>query len=316
MPDKRNLIVLFDGTWNIPDQVDEDANLEAPTNVAKMSNALAYLNGLQRQHYEEGVGTGFMESLPGGILGAGIRLRLLRGYSFLQERYADPEFSRAANRVFIFGFSRGAYTARLLAHLLDWSGIPINSADCEQGLACFLDRKRVSFRTKSAPFFKVPIEMLGVWDTVKSALIRDYADTLLPRCVAAGYHAMAIDEKRTGFSVLRWKKNPRAAEMWFAGVHSDVGGGYARAGLSDFALQWMIDKARAHGLKFKVSELNNIKPDPLSAQHDSYEGWELLGPNPRKVMDPDLIHQSVQQKLASGYIPAAARWPQNPHYAT
>jgi uncharacterized protein (DUF2235 family) len=315
MADIRNLVVLFDGTWNTPQQIDDER--EAPTNVSKLSNALASLNGQQRQHYEEGVGTGFEESLPGGILGSGIRERLLKGYSFLQEMYSDGEFGREDNKVFIFGFSRGAYTARLLCHLINWSGIPGQPADCEAGLAAFLDGKKAAKLKKSGRFFDIPVEMVGVWDTVKSAPIKDHKDAVLPKAVLSGYHAMALDEKRRFFPVLRWKKNdPRVRELWFAGVHCDVGGGYARTGLSDTALRWMIDQARTHGLKFKVSEIDKIKPDPLAAQHDSFKGWELLGKKRRQVMDPDLIHESVKQKIAAGYSPDVTRWPEDPHYST
>jgi uncharacterized protein (DUF2235 family) len=310
MADIRNLVMLFDGTWNTPDQKED--NIEAPTNVKKMSDAIAGLDGKQRQHYEEGVGTGFQEHLAGGMIGKGITDRLLKGYSFLQERYTDVDFSKEDNRVFIFGFSRGAYTARLLCHLINWSGAPTESTDCEEGLSLFLDGKNASKLKSSGRFFDVPVEMVGVWDTVKSATIKNYKDTILPKAVVAGYHAMALDEKRKHFPVLRWLKDAdRVNEMWFAGVHCDVGGGYARSGLSDITLSWMIEKARTHGLKFKVNEVNKIKPDPLSEIHDSYKGWELLGKKPREVMDSDLIHESVEQKIAAGYRPEPARWPKN-----
>lgn len=314
MADTRKLVVLFDGTWNTPDQ--KEGKLEAFTNVRKMSAAIACLDGQQRQHYEEGVGTGFQERLAGGIFGKGIKACLLNGYSFLQERYADNDYNNGNNSVFVFGFSRGAYTARLLCHLIDWSGIPKSSRDCETGVAMFLNGDRMSMMKRSGRFFDIPVEMIGVWDTVKAAPIRDYRDTTLPKSVVSGYHAMAIDEKRSLFSVLRWRKDAkRVNEMWFAGVHSDVGGGYARSGLSDITLAWMIDKAMAHGLKFKIRELDKILPDPLAQTHDSYKGFKILGKRPRKVMPRDLVHESVRKKIAAGYNPDAARWPAHPCYS-
>lgn len=316
MADIRNLVVFFDGTWNKPDNTGEE--LEAATNVQKMSMAIASLNGGQRQHYEEGVGTGFQEYLAGGVIGAGITDRLLKGYSFLQEMYSDSDYNKEDNRVFIFGFSRGAYIARLLSNLIDWSGIPTDSKDCETGMASFLDGENASTLKDSGRFFNIPIEMVGVWDTVKTALINDYNDTMLPQAVVSGYHAMAIDEKRFTFPVLRWSNiDSRMNEMWFAGVHSDVGGGYSQSGLSNIALRWMIEKARSHGLKFKVKVVNTIKPDPLAEKHDSYKDWYWKVPpqNPRNVMDRDLVHESVKQKIDADYTPDAARWPANPCYS-
>ncbi|HCE46432.1 MAG TPA: hypothetical protein DET40_23050 [Lentisphaeria bacterium] len=314
MADTRKLVVLFDGTWNIPGQTDH--GLESPTNVAKFSKALASLNGMQRQQYEEGVGTGFEEYLPGGILGEGITYRLLKAYSFLQERYADKEFNHEDNRVFIFGFSRGAYTARLLSHLIDWSGVPKRSKDCEEGVSRFLERQPADDLRRSGGFFDIHVEMVGVWDAVKTALLGDYNDSRLPLTVAAGYHAMAIDEKRAAFPVLRWESDGRVKQMWFAGVHSNVGGGYADSGLSDIALQWMIYQARDHGLKFKTNVVNTFKPDPLGELRDSYREFGLPGENRREVLDGDLVHESVQQRIAAGtYSPDVAQWPANPCYS-
>jgi uncharacterized protein (DUF2235 family) len=315
MANSRNLIVLFDGTWNTP--TNKDGTVEASSNVAKFSSTLAACGGMQRQHYEEGVGTDFQERLGGGALGMGIKALVLRGYSFLQEMYADPDFKREDNKVFIFGFSRGAYTARLLGHLIDWTGIPKESRDCEEGVSLFLDGKGAGAQKGSGRFFEVRVEMVGVWDTVKTAAIRDYRDAKLPKAVVAGYHAMALDEKRALFPVLRWKgAKDRAKEMWFAGVHSNVGGGYADSGLSDIALRWMIDSAREHGLKFKRNEVEKFMPNPLGQQRDSFKEASLPGKKPRRIRNGDLIHQSVEKRMAAGigYKPVANNWPSNPCY--
>ena len=88
----------------------------------------------------------------------------------------------------------------------------------------------------------MPIEMVGVWDTVKATNDEDYDDNRLAPNVLHGYHAMAIDERRKPFPVLKWRKERRVLEVWFAGVHSDVGGGYEAAGLADVALRWMMGR--------------------------------------------------------------------------
>ena len=160
--------------------------------------------------------------------------------------------------------------------------------------------------------------MVGVWDTVKATNDPDYHDQELSGNVVAGYHAMAIDEKRKFFPVLRWKRDQRVLQAWFAGVHSDVGGGYANPGLSDIALNWMIYRAIGHGLKFKKSYLDeHVSPRPSAAIHDSFKGiWKPLGENERKILKTDFVHRAVAERLEKkpGYrpqnLPAEPRyWP-------
>ncbi|MCW8892244.1 MAG: DUF2235 domain-containing protein, partial [Deltaproteobacteria bacterium] len=116
----RKLIIGCDGTWN-------DTDTSALTNVAKILNACASRN--QAVHYEEGVGTAHWEALPGGIYGKGLDRQILGAYRFLWRRFADKDWGKEANRVFIFGFSRGAYAARRLAGLISQCGVPKRAKD-------------------------------------------------------------------------------------------------------------------------------------------------------------------------------------------
>ncbi len=304
----RNLVVGCDGTWN-------DAGSGSATNVVKILNACAAKN--QELHYEEGVGTAHWEALPGGIYGKGLDRQILGAYRFLRRRFTDSDWDRNSNRIFIFGFSRGSYAARRLSGLIAHCGIPVKPADIELAWQLYLkrDKKSIEALKKKDRLFEFPIEMLGVWDTVKTTTDEDYDDNKLPACVVTGYHAMAIDEARKFFPVLKWNKDTRVQQLWFAGVHSDIGGGYSESGLSDIALQWMVDSACSHGLKFKVAAINKLKRNPRGTLHNSYDGiWEAFGKRTRVIADSALIHESVKQRIQSIPDYKPKNLPHNPNY--
>ncbi|MFZ2655586.1 MAG: DUF2235 domain-containing protein [Victivallales bacterium] len=303
----RKLIIGCDGTNNEPEQLDNGQ--PAPTNVTKFLNLLHGDRGKQIPFYEEGVGTRAWEALPGGMYGYGLDKRILACYRFLRKRFADSDWDRDENKVFLFGFSRGAYTVRRLAGLIAHSGIPVKSADEELGWELYKGKDNASSDKlkKEGRFFDIPVEMIGVWDTVKATNDDDYHDSQLSQNVASGYHAMAIDEIRKFFPVLKWDDDVRVLQVWFAGVHSDIGGGYAQSGLSDIALQWMIDRSMEHGLIFKARVSQDVIPDASGFIHNSYEGkWLLFGENKRTIPATDLIHYSVKERLENasvGYKP-------------
>ena len=112
----RKLVLGRDGTWNEPGE---------PTNVVKFLAAVANPGG-QRQdvHYEEGVGARAWEALPGGIYGCGLSKRIRSGHRFLRRMYANEDWQKDEHKLFLIGFSRGAYTVRRLAELIAHSGLP------------------------------------------------------------------------------------------------------------------------------------------------------------------------------------------------
>lgn len=314
----RSLIVGFDGTWNQPEQTDD--GVPTPTNVVKFLRALTADGGRQVQHYEEGVGTGNWEALAGGLYGYGLEMRIQGAYRFLRRRFADADWPRESNRVFLLGFSRGAYTARRVAGMLHFSGIPVSADDCELGWDVYAnhDVARALSLKDDGRFFDVPIEALFLWDTVKATNDPDYGDDLLSPNVHCGYHAMALDERRKFFPVVRWRHDPRVQQAWFAGTHSDVGGGYRDAGLSDAALKWMIvHAARHHGLRFDPDYTrHHIKPDPLAPLHESLLGmWTTFGIFERPVDAEDAVHASVKERLESPTVAyAPGNLPDDPTY--
>jgi len=304
----RNLIVGCDGTWN-------DTDSGALINVAKLLNACLAKN--QEIHYEEGVGTAHWEALPGGIYGKGLDRQILGAYRFLRRRFADKDWSREENKVFIFGFSRGAYGARRLAGLIAHSGVPVKDKDTELGWQIYLKRDTDSAQhlKSKGDFFDIKVDMLGVWDTVKTTTDDDFNDHHLSDCVVKGFHAMAVDEKRKFFPVLKWNKDDRVTQVWFPGVHSDVGGGYNETGLSDGALKWMIDHAQAHGLRFKVSAINALAIDPAGMLHDSYTGiWKPFGARARPIAASALIHRSVKARMDNLASYRPPNLPQKPNF--
>jgi uncharacterized protein (DUF2235 family) len=263
MKSNKRLIVLFDGTWNDPQDL---------TNVYQLSTLIEAKDGdiEQRFFYEPGVGTGAWDKLRGGLFGYGLSKNLLKGYDWLIRRY------QAGDEIWIFGFSRGAYTARSLVGLIRKCGL-LNTSTPD-----LLARAENLYRTKSAApesaqcqafrqsySQEVRIHFLGVWDTVGAlgipgTMISEqgfYAwhDTELSKIVSYAYHAMAIDEHREAYKVAMWTntggqqkpENIAVEQRWFIGAHANVGGGYGHDPLANIALGWMLDKARAAGLKLK-----------------------------------------------------------------
>lgn len=307
----RNLVILFDGTWNKA-QSGGDNN---ETNVVKLHRLLPD-SSVPHIHYEEGVGIKSEEEILGGMFGKGIDERILGALRFLQSRYKDKGLE---NRIFIFGFSRGAFTARVFAQLLYYCGLPKAQKNFQKAWSYYYKQdKRAAKRLKqSKDCIGVDIEMVGVWDTVKSTLDPDREDAILYPNVKAAYHAMALDEKRRNFTVLRFDDDERVTQVWFAGVHSDIGGSYPEneSHLSDITLAWMVEAARTHGLEFIPDYMDYLDPRPTGTLHDSYEGiWTALGEKRRVIPARDSIHVSVKERLLGsvGYKPT--NLPPDPHY--
>ena len=310
----RNIIVGLDGTWNEPER--QPDGTVTGTNVVKLLSALTRRD--QVQHYESGAGTRAWELLPGGIYGYGLDKRILGAYRFLRRCYSEAGVSRENNTLFIFGFSRGAYAARRLSGLLCHSGIPVKASDVERGWQMYVNRDKESaeYSKKQGRFFDVPIEMVGVWDTVKATNDADYNDNELSANVVAGYHAMAVDECRRFFPVLRWHEDERVDETWFPGSHSDVGGGCCEMDRSDVALGWMIDRAARHGLRFKKSYIDrHVNPKIPGHVHDCFTGiWKPYGRSDRPISTRCAVHKSVEQQLGADVGYAPVNLPAAPNY--
>jgi uncharacterized protein (DUF2235 family) len=286
----KRLIICCDGTWNRADQVEQDGK-PCVTNVLKMAVRVARRDGdtVQVIYYDQGVGTGnFIDRVTGGIEGAGLEENIHDAYRFIVANY------ELNDELYFFGFSRGAFTARSITGMIRKCGILTRKHvdKYHEALALYRsehgadDPEPVEFRKEHSlsPEAPIPIKFIGVWDTVGALGIPGhdhhtfaFHDTELSGSVRFAYHALAIDERRGPFKPTLWDYKPKLGQkveqVWFGGVHSDIGGGYPAAGLSDIALQWMMDKARDEaGLAFdqEAIDARPFHPNPLQKPpHDS-----------------------------------------------
>jgi len=260
------LIVCCDGTWNTPDESTHDT--ASPTNVAKLARAVA-TGGDQVLYYETGVGTTPDDHLLGGAFGLGLSQNIRNAYQFLAQSYAPGD------ALFLFGFSRGAYTARSLAGLVHNCGIlrPEHADRVDEAFALYRDRtSRTRPSSLTSQIFREmyaqdsdEVAFIGVWDTVGAlgipAGVPGWREIV--RRIKSAYHALAIDEQRLPFQPTLWTGTPApdqtVEQVWFAGVHTEVGGGSGDASLSDIALLWIVQQAIEHGLVLKPGQLR-IEP--------------------------------------------------------
>jgi len=312
----KRLVLCCDGTWNNADQASN--GVPCPTNVLGTAFRVAKRAGeiLQIVFYEQGVGTGnLIDRLSGGAFGEGLADNIYDAYRFLIANY------ESGDEIFLFGFSRGAFTVRSLGGLIRKSGILKRDAVSRYHEALQLYRRSdchpnddlaVEFRRQHSVTGAddVPVRFVGVWDTVGAlgiplrglrSLTRtkyQFHDTQLSRCVQSAFHALAIDEHRFPFEATLWEYAPKEGQtieqVWFSGAHSDVGGGYPQPGHSNIALNWMLEKAKGCGLALDELALKAypLHQDPLEPLHNSMRLWyrppivRIIGLVKRPNIDP------------------------------
>jgi uncharacterized protein (DUF2235 family) len=295
----KRLVVCCDGTWQLPDQ--KWFGSSSPTNVARISERIANSDGAISQvvWYDQGVGTGdVLDRVRGGVTGYGLDESIARAYRFLVGNYVPGD------EIFLFGFSRGAYTVRSLAGMIHKCGIVRRDkvVDYASVMDLYRDDQKfdalepTQFREQFSVSMSVPLKFIGVWDTVGALGIPltpfaklnkrryQFHNTDLSETIQYAYHALAIDERREPFSPTLWTSAPRPGQtleqVWFPGTHSDVGGGFASRGLPEIALNWMIEKAKGAGLAFDsgIATAFPIQGDPTAGLNYLERGgfWNLL----------------------------------------
>lgn len=336
----KRIVICCDGTWNTPDEVDVNGE-PISTNVTRLAFAVRDRdrNGIeQRTFYGRGVGTGRFDHLLGGAFGVGLSQRILEAYVFLLENY-EP-----GDELFITGFSRGAYTARSLAGFIRNSGVLQRRYAHRLNAAFELYRDRTPSshpRSREATLFRrtysfeTNIRFIGVWDTVGSlgipelpvpTVISDYwkfHDVTLSTHVDFAYQALAIDERRRPFKPTLWEQAEDAPssqvlqQVWFTGSHSDVGGGYAEAALSDIALLWLMQKAEACGLALDPGAVpSGIHPDVCGPWHKSMTRlYAMLGEHIRRL-GQHRVDQNGKPIKTNEFLSSSAkeRWTLDPAY--
>ncbi len=321
----KRIITCSDGTWNLPGDIEGGKLIR--TNVQKTFEAICNEDGAgihQIKFYDEGIGTSGTRTkrMFDGATGAGIDQNIIDIYKFICWNYSQGD------EIYLFGFSRGAYTARSLAGMIRNSGLVKNNnlVLINRAYEMYRDRtpatnpdspEAVEFRAQYCQP-EVRIKFIGVWDTVGSLGVPvhifgnkskyEFHDTTLSSYVDYAYHALAIDEKRKSFQPALWEQSSKIKELgisqlleqvWFRGVHSNIGGGYPDEGLSDIALQWMVEKAVSSGLAFEKTYLEkNINPDGKGKLYDSFVfpfSWQ--GAYKRPMLQTEAGNESVHPSV-------------------
>ena len=320
----KRIVFCADGTWQQPLN---------NTNVYRLYKALA-LSSSQVTFYDDGVGadaTGLARILQGAF-GEGILQKVQQGYTKIAHVY-EP-----GDQIYLFGFSRGAYTARSLAGMIAACGLPTGSFSDNCVAQAFGAYRNPSQRASilagltACGLAQCPIQMVGVWDTVGSLGIPaifgevDYKqygflDTSLHPDVKNAFQCLALDEKRAQFPATLWSGAPAAGQVlqqvWFSGCHGDVGGGTPQAGgvdagtrLCDITLGWMLGKAQQCGLTLLDTAdalLAILSADAaLDAIRESWspaDGPPHLRPVPANACVANSV--AVRLKYALTYVPGS-----------
>lgn len=331
----KHLVVCCDGTWNSPDN-------STITNVAKISRRFSNedtLGNPQIIYYHSGVGTSSFFDLShwiGGAFGVGLSSIIIDLYRFLIQNYVEDD------KITLLGFSRGAYAVRSLASLIYNCGILHKIYEDKIPLAYELYRRTDSpsdpmgidsilFRKNYAR--EASIHCIGVWETVGSLGIPghisrrirklwEFHDVSLSPNVQSAFHALAIDEHRKSFSPTLWElphntnycppgQLPKQVlkQMWFCGSHSNVGGGCRVTGLSDVALNWMIDNVIACGLSCGK---DGIEENPLGYLIKSRTGVFCLIPlQYRPILQNSNTNEEIHPSVRLRHLKLANYSPRN-----
>lgn len=361
---KKNIILCSDGTGN-------RGGKGNGTNVWRIYNYID-LNchkgkGVKKQRqisfYEDGVGTEDFKpfKLFGGAFGWGLSRNIQDLYDFLIKNYNQGD------DIYLFGFSRGAFTVRSLAGLIEQCGIPKRRSDSAlmkkivnkaysayknthkkkkttRLLNMFIshpekhlhDHKHQKYLEDASTFKEkysvkdIKIHFIGVWDTVSAVgmpfdFLRvtldwlwntEFHDYQLGPSVKNAYHALSIDDERLTFHPQLWDEkgissNTKLEQVWFSGVHSNVGGGYPKQGMSYVPLHWMMNNAKACGLHYKTDALEEARQaaDVNDKMYDSRSGtgiyyryWprEIAKICKKSNLGEPKIHASVFDRIKTG----------------
>ena len=245
-------------------------------------------------YYEAGVQWQDWRTTPDVMVGRGINRQIRRAYGYLASRY------KSGDRIFLLGYSRGAYAVRSLAGLIDSVGLLRDEHATERNISMAYRHYQCNPGGPAAGAFteqfchaETPIEMVGVWDTVKALGLRlpilwrwsDAAHSFhshrLGPSVRHGYHALALDETRSVFEPVLWESSVgfegKVEQVWFRGSHGDVGGQLAgfHAGrpLANIPLVWMLEHAEICGLPLPERWRDRFPQDVNAPSVGTWQGW-------------------------------------------
>jgi uncharacterized protein (DUF2235 family) len=328
----KRIVVCCDGTWNNSDDG------TGYTNVSRLAWSIKPIdaNGIaQIVFYQSGVGGAGsqFDKIAAGALGLGLSRNMRDAYAFICNNYCEGD------EIFLFGFSRGAYTARCISGLIGFAGL-IGKRDLDRFMELWKAYKErdtaalASFETRKKD---ASIKCVGVWDTVGSVGIPSdlakldvffkkyygFFDTDLGLHIEHAFHAIALDERRRNFVPTLWTQTPEGKakgqtlkQVWFAGVHSDVGGGYPEHGASDIPLAWMASEVSPYlDLDFDYLKMRRDISSKwaLAPLHESFTGFWSYLPGGQAARTPfsadqassfEKVHASVAARSRAGGLGA------------
>ncbi len=312
----KNIVVFSDGTG-------QEGGKGASTNIYKLFNMIEDRTSKQVAFYDRGLGTGWRR-LSGNIGGAGISKNIMECYMFIFENY------EAGDQIYLFGFSRGAATVRSLTSFIHYFGIMPKSRPelIKQAYKIYKYKDENERKEKANEFVSkyhtmwTRIKFLGCFDTVAAlglpiktfsvlidkvpAFQHTFQNFKLNKTVENAYQALAIDDERETFHPLLWDTDvlpyQSIKQVWFCGMHTDVGGGYDEQELSDIPLVWMKDMAINHGLIIYPSHSVSIHGDVNGQMHNSRgERWTKYFRQKQRSWDTSrtdkpIVHESVLRR--------------------
>ena len=312
----KNIVVCCDGTRAEYGKSGEN------TNVVRLFERLGPDGEEQVSYYDPGVGTYSpmrgpirrgLDKLVMAVSGSGVDTNVREAYRYLMDHYQQGD------RVYLFGYSRGAYTVRALAGLLHKCGLLTKGSDNLIPYAAKIYRGKDdeigrsfkhSFSRECRP------HLIGAWDTVASTgwlwWRKYFSNHRLNSDVTYGYQALSVDEKRAHFQVARWDESEvpegqTIEQVWFLGCHADVGGQEADRRISDISLEWMLRNAESRRLVLRGDWRESLQPDSLGEINPSRQHvWRLTPERRRHIPESAKIHRSVFQRmeaLGSRYQP-------------